>query len=176
MKKPTYKHSLEVAALLNSREIAAIYGEVFRIMPQRLTLSNGQTRVFKFVCNVDTRLIDRVITVADGGILYEVVVGATETVPGTPVASYNTNTKINKSASNSITVGATITGGTVIDFSETVTSAGGNAITLQDSQIGGRILGAGQTFWLRCTGIGATSAILYLLYGEIPLLGDNLYE
>lgn len=147
--------------------IANDRGLVFRNVPDVVAVGSGVSYVYRFNVAIKTKLLSRILTAISGHIKYEIVVGATETAPGTPVTLACTNNEKATTPLNTMSKGVTITGGSVIDTVELITGQGGNSASLPDAQAGGRTLAEGQTFWLRITGIGSSSsAVLNLLLYE----------
>lgn len=144
----------EDAAIANAR------GLVFRNVPNVVTVTNGATYTYRFNVNIYTKLLERILTVISGHVRYEVIVGASESAAGTPIALSTTNNHLGKSPVNTMRGGVTVSGGTVVDTVEIITGQGGNTGSLPDAQIGGRILAKNQVFWLRITGLASSSSVI----------------
>lgn len=166
LKKTDYLPGMMLTGTNEDADIANALGMVFRNIPAKVTLSNGQVLVYRFDVNVKTKLLARVLQAISGHVRYEVIVNATETAAGTPVTLSCTNNDLATVPANSMQQGVTITGGQVIDVVEVLTGQGGNSSSLPDSQVGGRTLAANSVFWLRLTGVTASSCLLYLLLRE----------
>lgn len=166
LRKTNYLPGMMLTGVNEDADIANALGLVFRNVPSVIPLGSGATVVFSFTVSVKTKLLSRLIQAITGHVRYEVIVNATESSPGTLVSLSCTNTELDTPSLNTMRVNAAITGGTVIDVAEVATGSGGNSSSLPDSQVGGRTLAAGQKFWLRLTGVSASTAILYLLFHE----------
>ncbi len=167
LKPKEYLPGMELIGVNEDVDIANAKGEVFRNIPNKVTLAQGATYTYRFSNNIKSKLLSRVLTMLSGHMVYEVITEATETNVGAPIVLACTNSEIATVPTNVMRGGVTITGGTVVDTVEALTGVGAGQASLPDAQIGGRVLGANQTFWLRLTGVAtSSSAILNLLIRE----------
>ena len=166
-------------AAKESALVANVYGRVFRNIPDKLDLAQAATYWYKFNCLNKLKVLDRVITILQGSISYEVIVSTpeapvVETDPGVQVLFYSSNNTFPRAQLFTMFGNVLASGGLVIDYVELATGQGSGRVSIPDAQIGGRILAKDTSFYLKFTGLSAVAnrALLNLLILQYDELAE----